>query len=228
MKRFAPMLLALGCCAEATAATIVVNTVGPWESGCTLDAAIFAANENIAVGACAAGEAAPVVDTIAFAIPPFDGSVKTISSQQLPSITGAVLIDGLTQPGASCGGGFPALRIAITGPADAFGISVSGPDVTIRGVAIYGFVDQVFASFAEPGAQRMVLQCNVIGMLPDGTTAGANGSSAFSRGVVLSITSGNLIGTDGDGVNDAAEGNWIAGSARQVEMFSVIPTARSA
>ena len=222
MKRVASTLLLLACLVDANAATIVVTTTGSSDAGCTLEDAIVAANQNLAVGACAAGQAPPVVDRIAFAIPPFDGSVKTISSDDLPAITGAVLIDGLTQPGSSCSGGFPTLRVAVTGPADAFGLQVGGADVTVRGVAIYGFMDQIFAFSAGSGAQRLVLQCNVIGMFPDGTTAGANGSSASSRGVVLSNTGGNLIGTDGDGVNDAAEGNWIAGNARQITISSVI------
>ena len=59
MKRVASTLLLLACLVDANAATIVVTTTGSSDAGCTLEDAIVAANQNLAVGACAAGQAAP-------------------------------------------------------------------------------------------------------------------------------------------------------------------------
>lgn len=92
----------------AGAATITVNgtadTVAD-DGVCTLREAIVAANTNAAsgvtTGECAAGQASPTVDQIAFAIPPLDGTVKTITlASSLPDVVDPVLIDGYTQPGA--------------------------------------------------------------------------------------------------------------------------------
>src|SRR5262249_50957116 len=46
-----------------------------------------------------------------------------------------------------------------------------------------------------------------------GTNAAGTAAAANDRGILLDIgSSGNIIGTDGDGVNDAAEGNLISGN----------------
>src|SRR6266540_2467096 len=85
---------------EASASTITVNSTAETtanDGACTLREAIIAANTNTASGAaageCAAGQAFPTVDTIAFNI---SGSgVHTINAAStLPPITEAVLIDG--------------------------------------------------------------------------------------------------------------------------------------
>src|SRR5262245_50567294 len=91
--------------ASAHASTITVDSTADTAANdgqCTLREAITAANTNTASGAtageCAAGEASPTVDTVAFAIP--GAGVHTIApTSSLPSITEAVLIDGYTQPG---------------------------------------------------------------------------------------------------------------------------------
>src|SRR5689334_12394882 len=93
----------------ASAATITVNSVADTvadDGVCTLREAIVAANTNmpsgLTTGECAAGDTSPAVDTIAFAIPPFDGTVKTIAlASSLPDVTEPIVMDGYTQPGAS-------------------------------------------------------------------------------------------------------------------------------
>lgn len=57
------------------------------------------------------------------------------------------------------------------------------------------------------------IQNNIIGLSADGTTAVGNGGA----GVFLySGTTANFVGTDGDGANDAGEGNTISGNATGV------------
>ena len=88
----------------AFARTITVNSTADTAADdgvCTLREAIAAANTNTASGAmtgeCAAGEASPTVDTIAFAIPPFDGTVKTyqIVIPDFGTVEGALQIASL-------------------------------------------------------------------------------------------------------------------------------------
>jgi parallel beta-helix repeat protein len=67
--------------------------------------------------------------------------------------------------------------------------------------------NSVQVSLTGPGVTYTRVQGNHIGATPADTAAGS------TEGVVLNGTSLNLIGTDGDGLNDAAEGNFIAGNA---------------
>ncbi|MEO7323644.1 MAG: CSLREA domain-containing protein [Dokdonella sp.] len=91
----------------AAATTITVNSITDVianDGQCTLREAMNAANGNIASGAmpneCAAGQAAPIVDTIAFNIPG-TGAHTIAPTSNLPEILEIVTIDGYTQPGAS-------------------------------------------------------------------------------------------------------------------------------
>jgi titin len=86
------------------AATIIVNSsaddVNDHDGLCTLREAIVSANGNAVsggvAGECAAGQIAPTVDTIAFAIP--GAGVHTISpTATMPQINQIVTIDGYTQ-----------------------------------------------------------------------------------------------------------------------------------
>src|SRR5689334_10264864 len=93
----------IGLLAAATvvnAATFTVNSAADGNDGvcsavaggCTLREALIAANAS--AGA----------DVVAFAIPPFDGTVKHIApTTALPALTDAagVTIDGYTQPGST-------------------------------------------------------------------------------------------------------------------------------
>ena len=77
---------------EATAGTIAVNTLDDElisDGDCSLREAIEAANTNLAVDGCAAGEAA-AVDTITFAV---EGTI-TVSEQLVIAAGGPLVIDG--------------------------------------------------------------------------------------------------------------------------------------
>jgi hypothetical protein len=222
MKR-APVALALLLpLAPVHAATITVTTTeSSSDSACSLNDALSSANGNFASGACVAGQALPTVDTIAFAIPPFDGGVRTIPVfTLLPNVNEAVVIDGLTQPGATCNGGFPSLKIFLDGVGSANGLVLRGPGSLVRGLVLDNFANNQITIPGGAGAQgnANVIQCNVIGMDPTGTSAGQE-FPEITYGLDLSGGNDNIIGTDGDGVNDANEGNYVAGNEVNVSLM---------
>jgi len=137
---------------------------------------------------------------ILFAIPG-DG-VHTISpATPLPPVTFTTTIDGSTQPGASCAGDAPTLRIEIDGGSLVSGedaLFVGGSDVAIRGLA----VNSAPRNGIHVGSvQGFRLTCSFIGTDASGTLDYGNGEN----GVWLDGTGGAQIGgtTSGDG-------NWIA------------------
>jgi hypothetical protein len=117
---------------------------------CTLREAIVSANTNAASGAtageCAAGEASPTVDTIAFAIA--GAGVHTISpTSQLPHVTESVVIDGYNQAGSSANSNPPTqglntvLTIELNGAmaGNSAGLILDAGNCTVRGLVIDGF-----------------------------------------------------------------------------------------
>ena len=148
--RAAALVLMLASFVPAQASTITVNTIidATGNDGtCTLREAITAANGNTpsggAAGECAAGQAMPTVDTIAFAIP--GGGVHTIGVlTPLPAITQAVVIDGYTQSGSSTNnlavGDNAVLHIQIDGsamvPPTADLLDINSNGSTLRGLVI--------------------------------------------------------------------------------------------
>ena len=91
----------------------------------------------------------------------------------------------------------------VGGPTAAHRNIVSGNDnsgVRVRGVS------------APTLAERTLIQGNYIGTDVDGTAAVANTVGGGGGAVALGLVSGVIIGTDGDGLNDATEGNLISGN----------------
>jgi CSLREA domain-containing protein len=192
---------------------------------CTLRAAVQQAN--------ATGGA----NTIAFAIPASDpgqaNGLFTISpAAPLPPVTEGATIDGLTQPGASCAAWPPTLNIQLSGagavgdnvfgptvappdPAELFGLRIAGGGSLVRGLVINRWAIAA-VGMTGPGGNR--LQCSFINTDAAGAAAlppaGVTGSSSNGWGVMSGHSSGapNIVGVDGDGVNDAAERNLISGS----------------
>jgi CSLREA domain-containing protein len=134
--------------ADATlAAEITVTTAADDNGGtpaqCSLREAITAAIVNAITDGCAAGEAAPVVDTIKFNIG--GGGVQTITINKidnnnvaLPEILDPMIIDGTTQPGFT---GTPLIELRRgTGPGlegtYALLVRAGGAGSTIKGLAI--------------------------------------------------------------------------------------------
>src|SRR5262245_51231687 len=138
--------------------------------------------------------AAAGADTIAFNIG--GGGVQTISPlSQLPTITGAVTIDGWTQPGFA---GSPIIELSgASAGASASGLIITAGNSTVRGLVINRFSIAGIGFFTNGGN---VVEGNYIGTNVAGTAALGNGVQGM-----FVATSNNWIGTNGDGVNDAAE-----------------------
>lgn len=135
----------------------------------------------------------------------------------LPDITrGNLTIDGYQQAYASQNtNSFPSalnmkLRIVLDGSnagGTSDGITINGVgNVVVKGLGIQKFVDDG-VTITGAGASGNKIQGCIIGMSYDGTVAMANSNRGFE---VLSSANSNFIGTDGDGVNDAAERNLIS------------------
>lgn len=116
----------------------------------------------------------------------------------MPVITDAgVTIDGTTQSGASCGdlwsGTAHTLMIEIDGPGSAYGIQTSAANTTIKGLSITDFQVGVVG---DSSSSDMVVQCNYIGLNPDGTAAGNTGAGIAVQGSAPQI--GGLVAGQGN------------------------------
>jgi len=165
---------------------------------CNLREAIIAANSQQSFDGCLfSGSGSPT--TISFAI---GSGLQTINvGSQLPPITVPVVIDGLTQPGASCTAWPPTLEIQISSPTNGQynGLTLNpGSDgSTIRGLVINGFNNNQGYAYNFNAAINIVsganhVECNFLGTLADGTTAAPN-----LRGVDINSANNNVIGSDG-------------------------------
>ena len=155
-------------------------------------------------------------NTIDFDIP--GSGVQTIVPQSaLPAITNPVLIDGESQPGYA---GTPLIELSgsavIHGyyysPSSADGLTITGPDVTVRGLDISGFSNGAGIHIEGTGATGVWVYGDFLGTNPTGTAR----IRTFANNYGVEIDGGahdNLIGTNGDGVNDAAERNLISGNS---------------
>ena len=220
---------------QAIAATITVNSAADIVDGsdglCTLHEAINAANVNTASGGtaneCAAGQVAPTVDQIAFAI---SGSgVHTIAlASALPDITEIVTIDGYTQNGSSKNtlavGDNAMLRIEVSAAAlppftDSFRIGASG--TTVRGLIVSHTKNQAFTvGFSTPAA-NVVIEGNFIGTDATGTAVTAAANLNLMR---LNGTGNRLGGTIpearnviGGGGGSSAGTVWAAGTGNLIQ-----------
>src|SRR5262249_52987025 len=143
--------------------------------------------------------------TIAFDIP--GAGVQAIApTSPLPAITRAVLIDGRSQPGYA---GTPLIELDGSQAGTADGLTITGPDVTVRGLDIGGFGQGAGIHLTGAGATGDWIDGDFLGTDPTGTQAEPNDS-----GVEIDAGAAhNLIGTNGDGVNDAAERNLLSGNS---------------
>jgi hypothetical protein len=142
-------------------------------------------------------------NTIDFQIP--GQGVRTIAPlSPLPAITHAVLIDGFSQPGYT---GTPLIELSGSqaGPAD--GLTITGSGSTVRGLDINGFGSGAGIHIMGTGATGEWIYSDLIG-----TDPAASSSLPNRFGILIRGGQSNLIGTNHDGQNDAAEGNLISGN----------------
>ncbi len=143
-------------------------------------------------------------NTIDFAIPAT--AVQTIAPlSSLPTITVPVLIDGESQPGYS---GTPLIELSGTQVGTGDGLLITAPKVTVRGLDIDSFIQGAGIHLTGTGATGDWIYGNFLGTDPTGTQAEPNNVGVEIDGGAAN----NLIGTNGDGVSDAAERNVISGN----------------
>jgi hypothetical protein len=181
-----------------SAATYTVTTTADSGPG-SLRQAILDANAN------------PGADTITFAIGA-TGSQQTIQpASALPIITDPVTIDGWSQGGAGYTGP-PLIELngALAG-SSIKGLHITAGNSIVRGLVINGFTG-TFASgiYLHSGGGNW-LYGNYIGTNFAGETRSANQRGVWIEGG----SSNNRIGTNADGVNDAAERNVISANIDQ-------------
>jgi hypothetical protein len=169
----------------------------------------------------------PGSDYITFDIP--GRGVQVITPQtQLPDINTSVVIDGYSQPGSSPNTLAAADNAVIDVEINGQGRTMNGlvlsnsPNSVIDGLSIVGmgFPNSDFAGVLITGTASSgdVIAGNFIGLLPDGTTANANGDGVFIAGGAGDDTIGGLA----PGARDILSGNinWgfiIEGDSNVVE-----------
>ncbi len=122
-----------------------------------------------------------------------------------PAITNPVLIDGESQPSYS---GLPLIEINGS-QVGGDGLLITGSGVTVRGLDIDSFSQGAGIHITGTGATGDWVYGNFLGTDPTGTQAEPN-----KYGVEIDAgATQNLVGTNGDGVDDAAERNVISGNA---------------
>ena len=148
----------------------------------------------------------PIAIPIAFTNP------QTINlTSPLPTITDTVTIDGWSQGGLGFQG---APRIELNGAASnsPTGLDIQASYSVIRGLAINSFPSQLLKGAAgiklSNGATKNSIYGNYIGTDLTGNLDRGNAGD----GILIEPSAGieNLIGTNGDGFNDAVEGNVIS------------------
>lgn len=159
--------------------------------------------------------ASPGLDTITFAIGATGSQQSIHPATALPSITSPVVLDGWSQGGAGYSG--PPL-IELNGAlAGSYGLRITSGGSTVRGLAINGFTSGVILLTAGGNW----IYGNYIGTNMAGETAVAN-----TTGIAINAdSSNNVIGTNGDGGGDIAEGNLISGNGDWGILFAQTGTA---
>lgn len=201
---------------DAPAATFTVNSTNDVNDG-TCDATHCSLREAIGAANAAVGS-----DTIRFNIA--GAGVKTIApTSALPALTGPVILDGLTQPGATCAAWPPTLLIvlngAMAGPSTP-GLQVATGASTVRGLVVNGWWDDYGIVIDGTGNR---VECSFVGTNAAGTAAVPNvvgvgivGGGSNNIGGNLAGTRNLISGNAGDGVyltngvsNNAVYGNYI-------------------
>ncbi len=172
--------------------SFVVSNTGDSGAGSLRQAII---DSNYAVGA---------TNTIGFDISG-TGVGTIVPLSPLPAISNPVLIDGTSQPGYI---GMPLIDLSGSQDGSGDGLKITGPDVIVRGLDINGFSQGAGIHITGTVATGDWLYGNFLGTDPTGTHAEPN-----AYGVELdSGATNNLIGTNGDAVNDTVERNVISGN----------------
>jgi hypothetical protein len=170
------------------------STTPCFDNSCSLRAAIAGAN---------AGPNGALRDRIHFALPE---PAIIQPNNPLPNVTDAVVIDGLTQPGASCSSWPPTIKVALDGtgltgsqPGERTGFQILTNSVLVRGLNLRNFSNAALALFT--GADRLI-ECNLIGTNLTGTAAAPNGGGVvIFQGSRDQIIDNLIAGNRRDGIS---------------------------
>jgi hypothetical protein len=203
-KRLAMFVLCTLFTISSFAATFVVTNTNNSGPG-SLSQAITDAN------------ATPGADVITFNLPVTAPCIINLTSQ-LPSITEALTINGYSQPGSTQGTiAARVIHVNINGTGVGFGdiFVVDADNVTISGLAIYKAPNYAI-NITPNGIDNVHIWGNYIGTDSSGLTTGLGN---VQGGVISNYNFTNLnfnnnivVGTNGDGTNDANEGNLVTSS----------------
>ncbi|MEO7325886.1 MAG: CSLREA domain-containing protein [Dokdonella sp.] len=200
--------------------------------GCTLRAAIVAANTQASYHACTlSSPAAGGATYIDFAI---GGNTAIHVDSALPTITVPVVIDGLSQPGADCSHWPPTLAVTLDNPNNGdynglvLGAGSSGS--IIRGLVVNSFANSGSSNFTAAIVVESAynhVECNFIGTDASGMVAKPN-----LRGVdLVSMQPGsgdnsahdNVIGSDGAALTYVARNLITANAYGQIDTRGYAP-----
>jgi len=142
-------------------------------------------------------KAATGANTIDFNIPG-QGVQILAPLSPLPAITNPVLIDGFSQPGYA---GTPLIELNGSQAGGGDGLTITGADITVRGLDINSFSQGAGILISGTGATGNVIAANDIGTDPTGTQSLLNDFGVQ----ILAGASDNVVGG-----TDAAAGNLVA------------------
>lgn len=203
MKKFftSVLLIVLCCKVNATIYTVNLNTdVTGTATNRTLRYCITQANSNVGK------------DTIDFALTGGGPYTITIGSN-LPVITDPLVIRGFTQAGSvqgQLGTGTRVMQVILNGPGNntVYGLQLTASNCDISGLVIQDFYVGIYLN----GSDNSFIWGNYIGTNNTGLSVSST-TSCYDDGIRLnSNANNNFIGTNGDGNNDANEGNCIGGN----------------
>jgi len=216
VRAFAPIILLLAFFASsASAGTLTVTTtsdVVAADSVCSLREAIAAANGPGILHLECGTATSPGHDDIVFAIPGPGTKTIALGPAPLPTLIDRVTINGLTQQSqgstASCTAG--PLLVAVernTDDLQIFDLAAGASGSIVRGLILSGAsTNLVGINVASSTGNR--IECNFFNTNAAGTALSTN---RLATGVRLgSGALRNVVGTNGDGINDQNEGNLFA------------------
>ena len=141
-------------------------------------------------------------DSIVFNIPASQSKSIGVTAP-LPAITDTVLIDGWSQPGFVSN---PLIVLNGQAAGNVRGLDIRADSTVVRGLVVQNFGND---GIRLRGVTNVKIQGNFVGTTLNGLGAAGNGD----EGIQLDgNASGNLIGSDGDGSQDALERNIVAAS----------------
>ena len=128
----------------------------------------------------------------------------------LPAITQSVLIDGFSQPGYA---GTPLIELSGSQAGGGDGLTITGPDVTVRGLNINGFSQGAGIHVTGTGATGDWIYGNFLGTDPTGTQAVPNNTGVQIDGGAANTTIGGTTADAGNVISANDEcGIWIIGA----------------